>query len=383
MLVGRRDAARPGRVHQHRLRSRACSTSSQEAFDLVLIDTPPLLSVGDAAALSPRVDAMIVMTRLKIVRRATLQELARARCATCATVKLGYVATAAELEEGYGDGGYGYYGYGKQPGRCRRTHGKSRSSRCPATRAEARRASRGPGHTTGSRLANGRPALHAVGAPDCRLGRSRHRRGWLVRRALMLADLIGLSAAFACLQVALAVGHGEPDRVPFDAEVFFFAASLPIWLATAQAMGLYKRDEERPEHTTVDDLFGVFQLVTMFVWLIFVASRVTGLASPDLGKWVIFWALAIGLVVTARSIARVCARRSPRVRAERAHRRHRPCRAADREEAAPASGVPDRRRRLRRRLATAAPTRRRAHPGRRRRRRSGGACSFATRPTAW
>lgn len=86
----------------------------QEAFDVVLIDTPPLLSVGDAAALSSRVDAMIVMTRLKTVRRATLQELSRA-LRTCATVKLGYVATAAELEEGYGEGGYGYYGYGARP----------------------------------------------------------------------------------------------------------------------------------------------------------------------------------------------------------------------------------------------------------------------------
>jgi Mrp family chromosome partitioning ATPase/capsular polysaccharide biosynthesis protein len=86
----------------------------QEAFDLVLIDTPPLLSVGDAAALSPRVDGMIVMTRLKVVRRATLQELSRA-LHTCATVKLGYVATGAELEEGYGEGGYGYYGYGGKP----------------------------------------------------------------------------------------------------------------------------------------------------------------------------------------------------------------------------------------------------------------------------
>ena len=86
----------------------------QEAFDVVLIDTPPLLSVGDAAALSPRVDAMVVMTRLKAVRRATLQELSRA-LRTCATVKLGYVATGAELEEGYGDGGYGYYGYGSRP----------------------------------------------------------------------------------------------------------------------------------------------------------------------------------------------------------------------------------------------------------------------------
>jgi Mrp family chromosome partitioning ATPase/capsular polysaccharide biosynthesis protein len=81
-----------------------------EHFDLVLIDTPPLLSVGDAMALATRVDAMVVVARLRFIKRPTLRELARA-LHMCATVKLGYVATGAELEEGYGDMGYGYYGY--------------------------------------------------------------------------------------------------------------------------------------------------------------------------------------------------------------------------------------------------------------------------------
>jgi non-specific protein-tyrosine kinase len=78
-------------------------------FDLVLIDTPPLLSVGDARALSARVDAMVVVARLGLVKRTTLRDLAHA-LQMSATVKLGYVATGAEVEEGYGDGAYGYYG---------------------------------------------------------------------------------------------------------------------------------------------------------------------------------------------------------------------------------------------------------------------------------
>jgi capsular exopolysaccharide synthesis family protein len=79
-----------------------------ESFDLVLIDTPPLLSVGDAMALSARVDAMVLIARLGFIKRPTLPELARA-LHMCATVKLGYVATGAEQEDGYGDMGYGYY----------------------------------------------------------------------------------------------------------------------------------------------------------------------------------------------------------------------------------------------------------------------------------
>jgi exopolysaccharide biosynthesis polyprenyl glycosylphosphotransferase len=137
------------------------------------------------------------------------------------------------------------------------------------------------------------------------------RRRWVVRRALVTADLMGLAAAFALLEVTVGPGNGAGDRIPFDSEVILFLASLPVWLAAAQAMGLYARDEERPEHTTVDDLVGVFQLVTMVVWLIFVVSNLTHVASPDLGKSTIFWALAIVSVVAARSTARMLARRSP------------------------------------------------------------------------
>ncbi len=73
------------------------------SFDFVLIDTPPLLSVGDAMALSAHVDAMITVARLRMLRRPVLAELARA-LETCATIKLGVVVTGAETEPGYGYG---------------------------------------------------------------------------------------------------------------------------------------------------------------------------------------------------------------------------------------------------------------------------------------
>ncbi len=73
------------------------------SFDFVLIDTPPLLSVGDAMALSSHVDAMITVARLRMLRRPVLAELARA-LETCATIKLGVVVTGAETEPGYGYG---------------------------------------------------------------------------------------------------------------------------------------------------------------------------------------------------------------------------------------------------------------------------------------
>ncbi len=75
--------------------------------DLVLIDAPPLLQVGDAMSLTARVDALFVVTRLKILRRPILSELARVLEA-CPAEKLGFVLTGAKYEEGYGYAGYHY-----------------------------------------------------------------------------------------------------------------------------------------------------------------------------------------------------------------------------------------------------------------------------------
>jgi Mrp family chromosome partitioning ATPase len=83
----------------------------RERFGTVLIDAPPALQVGDAIALSSRVDGVFVVTRMNVVRRPMLRELRRALDASPAT-KLGFVVTGAENEETYGRGGYGYGYYG-------------------------------------------------------------------------------------------------------------------------------------------------------------------------------------------------------------------------------------------------------------------------------
>jgi tyrosine-protein kinase len=81
----------------------------REQADIVLIDAPPVLHVGDATTLSSKVDGIVVATRLKTVRRNMLNELAR-QLATVPTPVLGYVVTGAGEEQGYGYGyGYGYH----------------------------------------------------------------------------------------------------------------------------------------------------------------------------------------------------------------------------------------------------------------------------------
>ena len=85
-----------------------------ERADLMLIDAPPMLHVGDAMTLSRRVDALMLVTRMNLVRRTMLGELERL-LSTVPAELLGFVLTGADHEAGYG---YGYsYGYSQSQSR--------------------------------------------------------------------------------------------------------------------------------------------------------------------------------------------------------------------------------------------------------------------------
>jgi Mrp family chromosome partitioning ATPase/capsular polysaccharide biosynthesis protein len=73
----------------------------EERADTVLIDTSPLLQAGDAMTLSTKVDGLLVVVRLNVVRHRMLAELARVLGRTPAT-KLGFVLTDVPLEPSYG-----------------------------------------------------------------------------------------------------------------------------------------------------------------------------------------------------------------------------------------------------------------------------------------
>ena len=68
--------------------------------EIVLIDAPPILATGDSIALTGKVDAILVVSRLGTLARPTLQELARVLRRSPAPV-LGLIATGAEVDEGY------------------------------------------------------------------------------------------------------------------------------------------------------------------------------------------------------------------------------------------------------------------------------------------
>jgi exopolysaccharide biosynthesis polyprenyl glycosylphosphotransferase len=134
------------------------------------------------------------------------------------------------------------------------------------------------------------------------------RRGTLVRRSLLAADIVGLALAFVCTELLFG-SDGSADEVAVGTEVVIFIATLPIWIASAKLYGLYDNDEERTDHTTVEDFPGVFHLVTVGTFFLMVVSSMTSFPHPLIDKLAVFWALAIVLVAGARMTARITCRR--------------------------------------------------------------------------
>jgi exopolysaccharide biosynthesis polyprenyl glycosylphosphotransferase len=132
-------------------------------------------------------------------------------------------------------------------------------------------------------------------------GRAR-RRGWLVRRMLLAADLTGLVAGFSLAE--LLFGADASIGISNSVEWLMFLGTLPLWIVLAKLYGLYDRDEERTGYSTADDLVGVFHVVTVGAWVFYAGTWLTEVAKPDLMKVIAFWGFSIALVTLGRSAAR-------------------------------------------------------------------------------
>ena len=138
-----------------------------------------------------------------------------------------------------------------------------------------------------------------------------HGRGWLVRRALLVADMVGLIASLFLAQALFTARATLLERLTPSPKWLLFLVAVPAWVVAAKLYSLYDRDEERTDHSTVDDVVGVFHLITVSVWVVYGLGHVTGLFKPDLEKTTAFWAFAIVLIPLARCAARAICRRRP------------------------------------------------------------------------
>ncbi len=135
-------------------------------------------------------------------------------------------------------------------------------------------------------------------------------RGWLVRRALLVADVTGLLTAFVVAQLVMYVVFGEsvPGHTALAGVVA--VASIPAWIFVGKLYGLYDQDGERAYHATTDDLVGVLHVTTIGTWSSYALVQLTGLASPTIARTVTFWLFATVFIITLRVVARRLCRHS-------------------------------------------------------------------------
>jgi hypothetical protein len=109
-------------------------------------------------------------------------------------------------------------------------------------------------------------------------------RGWLLRRSLAAADMVGLLLAFIVAERLVHDNSGAHDRLGGLTEYLVFFASLPVWVLLARQYGLYALDEEHPVHSTADDVIRVFNMLTVGTWGFFVFTWLTHVARPSVSK---------------------------------------------------------------------------------------------------
>ena len=136
-------------------------------------------------------------------------------------------------------------------------------------------------------------------------------RGWLVRRALVLSDVVGLLLAFAAAQIAFGGSTHLGGRYSPIQEFGLFLATVPFWIVVGKLCGLYDRDEDRVDVTTADDLAGVLHVLTIGTWFVFAIVSLSDLADPPTAKAFLFWVVGILAVTLLRSCARALSRRHP------------------------------------------------------------------------
>jgi exopolysaccharide biosynthesis polyprenyl glycosylphosphotransferase len=135
-------------------------------------------------------------------------------------------------------------------------------------------------------------------------GHAIRRRGWVLRRAILLADVTALVAAVVGIELV-----GADIDFASPAVWGFGAATAAAWILLAHGYGLYANDEIQAVRPTADDLPGVVLLVTLLVWVGLLVLHASGIASPDLGLAALFWAGTVGLILTSRATARSIVRR--------------------------------------------------------------------------
>ncbi len=143
------------------------------------------------------------------------------------------------------------------------------------------------------------PAEHAASVERV----PRRRSEWLVRLALVQADIVAILLAYF-------IAHAfVPDQTSGHFMLLTLILSLPLWMIALHGAGLYQRDNQVIGHTTLDELPALLLIATIGSWLLFLFCATSGNGKP-VGLIEAFWLGLVTLQPATRAFARRLVRRS-------------------------------------------------------------------------
>jgi exopolysaccharide biosynthesis polyprenyl glycosylphosphotransferase len=146
------------------------------------------------------------------------------------------------------------------------------------------------------------PSLAAVPRPSGLTDAPRRRRGWLARVMLVHADLFALLLAFFAAERLF--GGSSAFQGGLTEAGGLFLASLPLWVLAIKSAGLYSRDDDVIQHTTLDEAPKLIWMATVGTWAFLVLAWALSIQTPELSQLVGFWVLAAALLPAVRVLAR-------------------------------------------------------------------------------
>ncbi len=140
-----------------------------------------------------------------------------------------------------------------------------------------------------------------------RRGRVGDHRGFILRRILLLTDVVALLGAYAFAEVT--VGFHSSGRRLLSHDALLLVVAIPAWIMFARAHDLYHVDSRRSDHSAVEELGPIVWMTTMWSWGILLLGWVSGLRTVSIPKLSVFWLATVALLLGLRSLARAWSRR--------------------------------------------------------------------------
>ncbi|HLK42558.1 MAG TPA: sugar transferase [Thermoleophilia bacterium] len=131
--------------------------------------------------------------------------------------------------------------------------------------------------------------------------RRRSTRRGVVRTGLVVADVVAVTISVA---VGIALGGSLLAVILF----------VPAWAMLATSYGLYRRDHLGTDNATLDEVWPIFNCVTVAAWAVFIVGQL-GLVATLHGRHAIaLWATAVIMIPVCRSTVRSVLRRRKTLR---------------------------------------------------------------------